>query len=375
MKIEVKQLKEPFPYKQIADLLQRTYFEEYTEMGSLLWNEEYAKFYINVVMFKEESKKFIFGAFKNNKLIGTLFGHHDPIILDNEIQLETLNLGLLSVNPEYRRQGVAKALLTKLIDEAKKDKIDLLMGFPEKGRFGDNLLKQHFDFKYYGKAKHLLKLMEDTGLHVLREYYKVNPVIVKIATLYAHVPDLGEPEGIMRKGQIEDYPKATELINSYRSRVPLSMRYTQIGRQKPKDEFTPPKVGEPWNFYFWLLERNNQIIAALHNRIELATFKVEDGSLVNLPVALLARVAFHQDLEMDQKVKFINCILRKVRSEIPAAFATQICSCQHEMKVFRKLKFISDRSYYYLYMRPLTKKGEEINRHRRYKEYYLDYYR
>ena len=123
------------------------------------------------------------------------------------------------------------------------------------------------------------------------------------------------------------------------------------------------------------MEKNNEIIAHFNNRIEVVTFEPQEGEYINLPVSLLTSVAFHEDLEMDQKVKFIDHLLRKTRTEVPNAFATQITTCQHEMKVFRKLKFISDRSYYILCMRPLTEKGEEINRHRKYKEFFLDYYR
>ncbi len=375
MDFEVKRIVEPFPIIKIAEVLNKTYFWEYVEAGAMPWSEKYAKFYFDVVL-SEVSKNFIFGAYKGEKLIGTLFGHQESIMLDNELRFEALNLGLCAVDPEYRRQGIAKALLNKLIEKAIEEKIDFLMAFPEKGRFGDKLLKEHFDFKSYSKNKHLLKLMEEQGLQALREDFKVNPVLVKIASLYSHIPEFNI-EGKVRDAQIEDYPKIIDLINSYQSRVPLSTIY-ELKRYEKHHKNTyllNSLFGDPHNFYSWILEEKNEIKAVINNRIEIVTAKYEEDELLTLPVALLTSAGFHEDMDMEQKIDFISCILRKIRNLVPSVFATHITSCQHEMKVFRKLKFISDRNFYILCMKPLTEKGEEINRHKKYNEFFLDYYR
>ncbi|MFX0141367.1 MAG: GNAT family N-acetyltransferase [Candidatus Hodarchaeota archaeon] len=375
MNFKVKRLVEPYPLRKIADVLNKTYFEEYVEAGAMPWSEKYAKFYFDVVIM-DISKNFIFGAFKGEKLIGTLFGHRESIMLDNELRLETLNLGLCAVDPEYRSQGVAKAMLSKLIEKATKDKIDFLMAFPEKGRFGDKLLKEHFDFKSYSKNKHLLKIMEERGLQALREDFKVNPVLVKIASLYSRIPQ-SNLEGTVRDEKIEDQPKVIDLINSYQSRVPLSTIYElKRYRKHHKNTYLLNSLfGDPHNFYCWVLEDKNDIKAVIHNRVEIVTAKYEDDELLRLPVALLTSAGFHEDMVMEEKIDFISCILRKIRTITPSVFATHITTCQHEMKAFRKLKFISDRNFYILCMKPLTEKGEEINRYKKYKEFFLDYYR
>lgn len=377
MNIEVKALKEPYPYSKIAELFKKTYFQEYLESGALMWNEKYAKFYIDSVFTKKESKKFIYGAFIGERLIASLFGHREAIMLDDEVKLEELNLGLLAVDPEYRRQGIAKTLLSKLIDGAKKENIDLLIAFPEKGRYGDNLLKDHFDFKSFGKIKHLIKLMEDKGLQVLSEYMNKNPILVKLASLYSQIPVMDEPEGIIRNGVNEDFPEVINLLNSYHSRVPLSFIYTEEGYSASSERFFALNVlfGDPWNHYWIILENKNKIYASLNYRIEMVTFQSENNGLTDLPVCLLANVAFREEMELDQKVKFIDYILHKIRSEIPDVFITQITSCQHEEKAFRKLKFPSDQSLYIFLMKPLTKKGEKINRYNKYQEFLLHYYR
>ena len=225
MKFEIKQLKDPFPYAKVAEVLRKTYFQEYLKAGAVKWTEEYAKYYFNAAQSEELTKNFIFGAFKGDKLVGTLVGRGRDVILDNELRLKKLNLGLLSVDPEFRGQGIAKALVSKLINFAKKEKIDILIAFPEKGRYGDKLLKNHFDFKNYGKTKHLLKLMEEAGLHAARDFYDYNPIIVKIASLFARIPEIGELEGEIRDGEIKDYSEAVNILNSYQARVPISESY------------------------------------------------------------------------------------------------------------------------------------------------------
>ncbi len=379
MDIEIKPLKEPFPCAEIAKLYEKTYFQEYLEAGALMWNEKYARFYFGSITFDEEAKKYIFGAYDGDKLVGTIVGNKDEVILDNELELCMVNFGLLAVYPEYRRRGVAKSLVSKLIDSARREKIDFVMAFPEKGRLGDSLLKEHFDFKSYAKAKHLIKLMEETGLQALRDYMNRNPVLVKLASLYSHIPEeLGKPDGMIRDGRTDDYAEVIKIINSYRTRLPLAEQYSIEGFKKSNERLasTMNKIfGDPWNFHWLVLERKKEILATLNYRIEMATFQPEGEGMSHLPVSLLTTVAFKEDLELDQKIKFINYVLRKIRTDLPNVFITQITTCQHEMKPFRKLKFPSDQSIYYLYMLPLTSKGEELNRYNNYKEFFLNYYR
>ena len=108
MPVEIRKLTEPYDYKQIAEVLRKTYFREYCDAGALQWNEEYARFYFEAVVFKDSSRDFIFGAFDGEKLVGTIFGHRDALIFENRLKLEMVNLGLTAVDPGYRRQGIAK---------------------------------------------------------------------------------------------------------------------------------------------------------------------------------------------------------------------------------------------------------------------------
>ncbi|MHA1379909.1 MAG: GNAT family N-acetyltransferase [Candidatus Helarchaeota archaeon] len=377
MKYEIKNLGAPFPYKKVAEILRKTYFKEYLDAGALLWNEKYARFYFGSIQFEDASKKYIFVAYRGDRIIGTVVGHLDNVVLDNELNLKMVNFGLLAVDPEYRRQGIAKALVSKLIETAESEEIDFVMAFPEKNRYGDSLLRDNFGFKRYAKTKHLIKLMEEKGLEVLRDYMNTNPILVKLAALYSNIPELTPPEGIIRKGKSEDLYEVIEIINSYKYRVPLSETYSVEGFQKSIKNLSNMNslFGDPWNFHWQVLEKSNKIMATLNYRIELATFESEQEGYVDLPVALLTSVGFHEDLDIEQKKMFVSQILHKIRTELPEVFVTQITTCQHEMKVFRKLKFPSDQSSYFLFMKPLTEKGEEINRHKNYKTFFLNYYR
>ncbi len=376
MTIEVKLLKEPYNYAQIAEVLRNTYFREYGDAGALQWNETYAKFYFDCIVFKETTRNFIFGAFDGEKLVGTLFGHRDIIIFENELRLEMVNLGLTAVDPEYKRQGIAKKLLQAVIEQAKVKNLDLIIAFPEKGRYGDKLLKQ-FEFKNYGKTQHLIKLMEDRGLQVVREYLGYNIVMVKLASMFSHLPEVVPLEGTLRDATLDDFEAVRNILNSYGKRVPLLSFYSGPGYKQSNIGFKTmnARFGDPWGFHWLVLERNGQILATVSYRVEVVTFEPKPDQFESGPVALMSSLGFHESMELEEKVKFLGNVLQKIRTELPMVYVVQITSPQHERKVFDKLKFVDDRSAYYLYMRPLTEKAEAVNQYKKYKEFLLQYYR
>ncbi|NVM53486.1 MAG: GNAT family N-acetyltransferase [Candidatus Helarchaeota archaeon] len=374
MDIEIRKLKEPYHYSQVAHLLKEIYYKEYGEEGTLIWDDKYTEFYFDANVNKGISKNFAFGAFKGKKLIGTLFGHWDLIEIENE-QLEMLHLGLMTVKPEYRGQGIAKEMLNQLIEQARKRKIDSIIAFPQKNRYGDKLLKDHFDFKNYGKTKHYLKLMGDEGLKAVRAQYNI--VAAKIATLFSHIPNLEDPEGVLRLGKSEDLEKAVALINSYSQRVPLATIYTKEGFQHTIREFDSLKdrFGAPWGHQWFILERDSELYATVCCRVEKIVYTTKQDLFEEIYAALFTSLAFHETMDLDEKKQFLSYILRKIRAELPEVSCTQITTHQHETKVFKKLRFVDDRNSYYLYMKPLSKRGEILNQYIKFKEYYLEYYR
>ncbi len=88
MTIEIKKIKAPYNYAQIAEVLHKTYFKEYVNAGALLWNKEYTKFYFEAIVPKETSRDFIFGAYDGEKLVGTAFGHRDACFLKTALDLK-----------------------------------------------------------------------------------------------------------------------------------------------------------------------------------------------------------------------------------------------------------------------------------------------
>ncbi|NVM30753.1 MAG: GNAT family N-acetyltransferase [Candidatus Helarchaeota archaeon] len=377
MDIKIKKITEPIPHAKIADVLWKTYFKEYGNAGALQWSEEYAKFYFESILPKESSRDFIFGAFDKDRLVGTTIGHRDVVVFENRLNLETVNLGLTAVDPEYKRQGIAKKLVSRLMDHAKEKKLDIVMAFPEKGRFGDKLLKDYFDFTNFGKAKHLIKLMEERGLEVLREYMKMNVILVKLAGIFSHIPEIDELDGTIRPAKIEETDEVREILNSYATRVPLVNFYSHDGYKESNLGFAKmnERFGDPWGFHWLVLERNRKIMATLSYRVEIVSFEIEEDQLESAPVALMTSLGCHESLELDDKVQFVAAILRNIRTELPEIFVSQITSPQHELKVFDKLKFNKDRNTYFLYIKPLTEKGEELNTYKKFKEHLLNYYR
>jgi len=376
LKIEIRKLTEPYNYEQIAQVFRKTYFREYCDAGALQWDENYARFYLECIAFKPETREFIFGAYDGEKLVGTIFGHRDLLIFEDRLKLEMVNLGLTAVDPEYRRQGIAKQLIERIIEEAKAKNLDVILAFPEKDRFGDKILKQ-FDFKNYGKTQHLIKLMEERGLHVIREYLHYNVVLVKLAAMFSHLPERGAIEGILRSATMNDFEEVRSILNSYTKRVPLVSYYSEEGYKESNRRFATmnERFGDPWGFYWLVWEQKKEILATVSYRIEVVTFEPEPNQFARGPVALLTSVGFHEKLSLEEKISIIGEVLHKIRRELPEVYVTQITSPQHERKIFDKLKFVDDRSTYYLYMRPLNEKAEELNKFKKYKEYLLQYFR
>ncbi|NVM31085.1 MAG: GNAT family N-acetyltransferase [Candidatus Helarchaeota archaeon] len=375
MELKIRKLKEPYPFKQIADHLRNIYYQEYGKDGTLIWDEGYTKYYFDANVAKEISKDFAFGTFTGKKLIGTLFGHWDLVRIGNKQTLEMLNLGLMTVSPEYRRQGIAKRMLNQLIEQAKERNIDLITALPQKGRYGDKLLKEHFDFVKFAKTKHLLKLMEEQGVKAAR--LQLGIIVGKIATLFSHIPNLGDPEGIIRIGKSEDLERAIALINSYSDRIPLSTIYTKKGFQHTLREFDSlaTRFGAPWGHQWLLLERNGELYATVCCRVEKIAYEIKGGLFEEIYAALLSSLAFHEKMDSDEKRKFIAYILRKILIELPEISCTQITTHQYEPKAFKKLRFADDRNSYFLYMKAISEKGEIINQHVKFKEFFIEYYR
>jgi len=309
--------------------------------------------------------------------VGTIFGHRDIVRFENRIDLKMVNLGLTAVDPAYRRQGIAKKLVARLIEQSKDRHLDFIMAFPEKGRYGDNLLGDHFGFRNFGKTQHFIKLMEDRGLEVLKENLDYNIVMVKIATLFSHIPDLEDPEGVIRNAKIEETDEVREILNSYALRVPLVSIYSDEGYKESNIKFAQMNkwFGDPWGFYWLVLEQNNEIIATISYRVEVVTFEPQPREYKSGPVALLTSLGFKEGMDIQEKMQFLCAILRKIRKDLPEVYVAQITSPQHEMEVLDKLKFVDDRCTYNLYMKPLTNAGNELNKYKKFKEYLLQYYR
>ncbi|MHA1309848.1 MAG: GNAT family N-acetyltransferase [Candidatus Helarchaeota archaeon] len=372
MTIEIKKLTEPLPYDKIGNLLYNTYFTSYKEDGALHWNSKYAEIYFNAWVLPK-SNELIFSAWDDDKLIGLAVGHKEIIKLDNEIEIIGTNIGLTAVDSQYRRNGIATNMVSNLIEEAKKLGYDLVFRMVQKGKYGDNILKK-FDFVNISKHEHYIKIMEKYGVQILKEYRGLNPVLAKLAeSLYSKLPH--DPlDGTLRTGKIpDDISRCVEIINSYSSRVPLSRIYDnktfQIDLENTKklnDAF-----GDPWGLIWYILELNNKIMATMTCRIELTTF--ERGSA---PVGLFGNLGFDESLTHEQKLGFIAEILRDIRKKYPEIFTCQITTFHHELKVFKDLKFTDDQSKYFLMVKPLTDKANEIlNRYKKIKEFNLTYYR
>jgi GNAT superfamily N-acetyltransferase len=372
MTVKIKKLVPPLPYAKIGDLFYKTYFQNYKDAGALQWNEKYAEIYFTSWVIPK-SDELIIGAWDDEKLVGLTVGHKEDMLLDNEIEIKSANIGLTAVLPDYQKQGIATNLVKNLMDEAKKLNLDMIHSMAQKGRYGDKIYK-NLDFIKMGKHDHMIKIMEKYGVNILKEYRGLNPLLAKLAEkLYSKIPDY-EVEGTFRRGKMtDDVPRCIEIYNSYTSRVPLSRIYSEDtfkkdieGSIKLNDLF-----GDPWGMNWMVLDIDGKIMATITCRIEMTTF--ENGSA---PVALLGNLGFDGSLEQDQKDGFLATLIRFIRDEYPEVFTCQITSWHHEQKAIKNLSFTDDQDKYIFFMYPFTDNAREIDeRYKKLKEFNLSYYR
>ncbi|MHA1650032.1 MAG: GNAT family N-acetyltransferase, partial [Candidatus Helarchaeota archaeon] len=295
MDFVIKILNDPLPIEQISTLYKKTYFEKYFDSGANDWSPKYTDWYFGAY---HHDKRFFYSAWKGEKLLATMVGTPNKLKLENEIELDAISLGLTATLPDYQHQGIQKALLKRLIEDAKGAGIDLIYAFPEKGFGGNELLKKYFNFKRFLKnAQHFIKVLGDYGRQILHDYRGLNVVLAKLLKLYSGIPNNELQGGELREGNMNDLKAALNIINSYQKRLPLSQIWTEEhlkeeieGANRMNDLFD-----KPWGYNWKIWERDGKILATLFIRYEMIHFK--KGSA---PVALLSETCFAEETTEDE---------------------------------------------------------------------------
>ncbi|NVM53902.1 MAG: GNAT family N-acetyltransferase [Candidatus Helarchaeota archaeon] len=370
MDFDIKVLQDPIPVDKISELYEKTYFISYFQSGANSWNSvKYTEWYLGAY---HPDRRFFYSAWKGDQLIATMMGTPVKLKLENEIELNALSLGLTATLPEFQRQGIQKALLTRMIEDATKAGIDFIYGFPEKGFGGNELLKDHFNFKRFLKnQQHYIKVMGDYGRKILHEYRGLNIVLAKLLKLYAGIPKNVLQGGKIREGKESDMKSAVDIINSYQKRMILSKIWTDE-RIKYEFEYTSrlKTFDPPWGYHWKVWERDGKILATLFIRFETINFK--NGIA---PATLMSETCFAEETTVEERAGVIAHIVRWIRDEHPKIFIVQTTQPQYEIKTFKKLKFIDDTSTYEFLVLILSSKGEELNRYEKYKEFFIPYHR
>ncbi|NVM31187.1 MAG: GNAT family N-acetyltransferase [Candidatus Helarchaeota archaeon] len=375
MDYEIKILPDPLPFEKIAALFKETYSVKYFESGSCDWaNPKYMDWYLGAY---HHNKRFFYSAWKGDRLIATMFGTPNKLKLENKLELNPISIGLTATLPEFQRQGIQKALLTRMIEDATNAGIDFLYSFPEKGFGGNELLKNHFNFKRLLKnQQHFIKVMSDYGRKILHDYRGLNIVLAKLLKLYAGIPNNELEGGAIRDGKDSDIPTVTNILNSYQKRIPISQIWTEShvreeieGAGRMNEMFE-----EPWGFHWKIWERDGKILGSMLIRIEMIHFK--KGSA---PVALMSETVFHEEATISEKAGVVATIVRWVRDKYPKVFTVQTTQPQYEIKAYKALKFIDDTSTYEFLVLPLSEKGQtlvgEEKKKKKYKELFMPYHR
>jgi len=370
MDFEIKILEE-LPYEEISGLYIKTYVEKYLERGANDWeNPKYTDWYFNAY---HHDRRFFYSAWNGDQLIATMFGSPTRLKIDNEVEINAISLGLGATLPEFQRQGIQKTLIQRLIDDAKESDTDIIYAFPEKGLGGNELLKDHFNFKRYMKnQEHYIKVMGDYGRKILRDYRGLNVVLAKLLILYSGIPENQLERGEIRDGEENDIPAVFDIINSYQRRVQISQVWKEehvreeIEGARRIDELLGPPCG-----YYWKVWDDGKVLASFFMRTEMIHFA--QGSA---PIALVSETIFNEEVTEPEKLGVIATVVRWVRDNLPDVFTIQSTQPQYELKAWKDLKFIDDTSTYEFLVLPTSPEGESaINRHKSYKNIFMPYHR
>jgi GNAT superfamily N-acetyltransferase len=370
MDFEIKIIQDPLPVEDISKLYKRTYFESYFESGANDWGPEYTDWYFGAY---HHDKRFFYSAWKGENLIATLLGTPFRMSLENEVELNTISLGLCATHPDYQRQGIQKALLTKLLEDVKGAGIDIVYSFPEKGFGGNELLKKHFNFtRFLKNAQHYIKVMGDYGRQILRDYRGLNVVLAKLLKLYSGIPNNTMQGGEFRDATMADLSNCYNILKSYQKRVPLSQIWTEahFKEEIESTERLNKLFKPPWGFFWKVWERDGKILATMFPRMEMIYF--QNG---NAPVCLLSECCYAEEVTLEEKAGVLSALIQWVLKEHPKVFTVQTTQPQYENKAYKQLKFIDDTSTYEFLVLPLTEDGEQISRYPKYKEFFIPYHR
>ena len=369
MEYEVKVLSDPLPYDKIGKLFQSTYIEPYYDTGGLDWSEKYAEWFIPAFY---PDKTFFYSTWVGGDLVATLFSNPADLVLDNTVELKALSLSLAATHPDHRKQGLQKKMIKESITKAKASGFDIVYGMPEKKK-GGALLKKYFEFTCFQKKdKHRVKPMEEYGVKVFKEKRGMNPLIAKLAGIYAKIPQDKIEGGTIRNGTDDDIDEVLAIYNAYRKWLPISRNLS-----KPRLEYEIKNyfnkvgtLGSHFRAEWKVWERENVIVATLLIRYESAVFK--NG---RAPVALFWNLGYKEGLPIEEKKAFLAGVLQYIQKTYPEVAICQTTMAENEIKVYDALKFADDLTNYELWALPLTAKGEEINRYPKYKDFFIPYYR
>jgi GNAT superfamily N-acetyltransferase len=369
MNYKVKVLSDSLPFDEIGKLFQKTYIEPYYDTGGLDWSEKYAKWFLPAFY---PDKTFFYSTWVGSELVATLFGNPVEIVIDNSVELKTISLSLAATHQDHRNRGLQKNMIKQLIDKARGLSFDLVYGMPEKKK-GGALLKNYFDFTCFQKKdKHRIKPMEDYGIKEFKEKRGMNPLLAKLAGIYAKIPQNKVERGVIRDGKMDDLASVVAIYNGYRKLLPLSVKLSKNRLEyEIKNYFNNLRELGPHFHPEWKVwEEGNEILASLLIRYEAALFK--NGSI---PVALFWNLGYREGLSIDERTAFLAEVLQYIRKTYPEVGVCQTTMAANEIKVYDNLKFADDQVNYELWALPLTAQGEEINRYPKYKEFFIMYYR
>ncbi len=372
MDYEIKILSDALPNDKISELYKKTFVVAYMESGANDWeNVKYTDWYFQAY---HRDRRFFYSAWIGDKLIATQVGTPTILKIDNEVEVKALSLGLCATDPEYQRIGIQKAMLKRLMEDARKAGFDLIYAFPEKGFGGNQFLKKNFEFKRYMKnQQHFIKVLGAYGRKILHDYRGLNIIFAKLLKLYDGIPKNELEGGEIRAGTDADIPIITKIHNSYQSRMQISQVWTEshVKGEIENAARMNEVMDEPSRFYWKIWERDGKVLATSQLRFEIIHFNKG-----NAPITLMNETCFHEDTTIEERAGFIATIVRWVQDTYPKVFAVQTTQPQYELKAFKSLKFIDDTSTYEFLVLPLSEKGEAaINKNEKYKHIFMPYHR
>ncbi len=248
-----------------------------------------------LLQFHAPNTQLYVGAYDGDELVGCMIAHEDTLVMQNQ-QFRAAIIAITEVRMAHRGQGIASAMLEKMLAQVAALGFDLALAFHTAGRGGKKILK-NAGFEKIHKYGHAGKVLDKKRMDQLMD---LNPVLRKIA-LKIVSEKIGEVEpqrGVIREAKDEDIDEIVELLNQETQRLDVGSYWAK--------EYLKKKM--EWRYKVYVLEDQGEILGAVITYTEVTTLGKDYFN-----TGFLKEMVFQEGVDDAQRRTLVNYVLARFK--------------------------------------------------------------